>query len=139
METRKCECGCGKEIPSRNKNGPIRYAPGHARKGRTFVGEKRNQKGEKNNNWRGGRTIDGKGYVRIRKPNHPRSRNGYVREHILIMEKHIGRYITEKENVHHKDDNKQNNKIENLELLTHGEHSKHHRKEELKRGKRLFQ
>lgn len=70
--------------------------------------------------WRGGRTIDPDGYVLVWIPSHPHaSRHGYVREHRLVMEKHLGRYLTKKEVVHHIDDDKQHNVIENLECFEH--------------------
>jgi hypothetical protein len=77
------------------------------------------------NNWKGGRRLDTQGYVRLRCEDHPRaSKHGhYVREHILIMEKHIGRYLDyPTEEVHHINGNKQDNRIENLQLLTISEH-----------------
>ena len=40
--------------------------------------------------------------------------------------------------MHHIDGNKLNNDINNLMLLTTGEHSKLHRKQELQNGKKLF-
>jgi len=43
------------------------------------------------------------------------------------MEKNIGRHLTREEVVHHKDHDKQNNKINNLLLLgSESEHSKLH-------------
>lgn len=42
------------------------------------------------------------------------------------MELHLGRYLATGEIVHHKDSNKQNNDISNLELLTNSQHSKKH-------------
>ena len=73
---------------------------------------------EKNHNWKGGKTIRN-GYVEIRCEGHPRS-NGvghYVREQVLVMEKIIGRYLTDDELVHHINGNKQDNRIENLQLM----------------------
>jgi hypothetical protein len=40
-----------------------------------------------------------------------------MREHRLVMERAIGRPLTKAEVVHHKDGNKANNALENLELL----------------------
>lgn len=73
--------------------------------------------GRKNPSWRGGRFVDADGYVLIRKPNHPHAvYGGYVREHRLVMEKHLGRYLRTEEVVHHIDGNKQNNSLDNLKL-----------------------
>lgn len=49
--------------------------------------------GSGNPNWKGGRTKHGSGYVLVYLPDHPRASNGYVFEHIIIMEKKVGRYI----------------------------------------------
>jgi len=58
------------------------------------------------------------GYIMIKISNHPRtSGNGsYVFEHILVMEKHIGRYLVKGENIHHMNGIRDDNRIENLEL-----------------------
>lgn len=61
-----------------------------------------------------------KGYVMLFAPNHPRSKHnsGYVLEHILVMEEHLGRQLVKGENVHHINGIRSDNRIENLELWT---------------------
>jgi DNA invertase Pin-like site-specific DNA recombinase len=48
-------------------------------------------------------------------------------EHRYIMEQYLGRELTRDEVVHHKDGDKSNNDIENLELMRLSEHSRQHR------------
>ena len=83
------------------------------------------QKGSKNQGWKGGKRIDKNGYILCRKPDHPNNRNGYIREHRLVMEEKIGRFLTSSEVVHHTNCIKTDNRIENLELFQrNGEHLK---------------
>lgn len=48
--------------------------------------------------------------------------------HVVAMESVIGRRLFANEVVHHKDEDKTNNSIDNLELMTRAEHSAHHAK-----------
>lgn len=76
-----------------------------------------NRSGENCHMWKGGRNIIRGGYVEIYCPNHPFARGGkYVREHRLIMENYLGRYLERWEVVHHINGIKDDNRIENLEL-----------------------
>lgn len=80
--------------------------------------------------WRGGRCIR-QGYVWIKMNEHPRRNyGGYIREHILVMENYLGRYLKKGEIVHHKDENKTNNHIDNLQLMTDSKHKSYHAKKQ---------
>lgn len=78
------------------------------------------KRGKQSSNWKGGRIIESTGYVSIWKPEHPNAKGGrdksYVLEHRMIMSDHIGRPLLRSEQVHHKNGDRQDNRIENLEL-----------------------
>ena len=79
--------------------------------------------------WKGGKITDSDGYIRIYCRTHKyKDCHGYVREHRLILEKFLGRYITMDEVVHHKDGNRSNNNLLNLQLVTKAEHNTIHKK-----------
>lgn len=83
--------------------------------------------GAGNPNFRGGRYIDDKGYIRVLKPEHPFNNKGYVYEHRLVMEAYLGRYLQPWETVHHINEVKLDNRIDNFYLTTVPEHSSIHR------------
>jgi hypothetical protein len=80
--------------------------------------------GELSPSWKGGRTTNGRGYVRLRLSilgpeyaDHPRGQaTGYILEHVVVMEGMVGRRLLPGENVHHKNGVKTDNRPENLEL-----------------------
>jgi len=55
--------------------------------------------------------------------------------HVVLMEKNIGRRIFANECVHHINGNREDNRIENLQLMTRREHAKLHAKENYKNRK----
>jgi hypothetical protein len=66
------------------------------------------------------------GYILIWSPKHPYARCNYVFEHRLIMEKKINRLLSPNEVVHHINNIKDDNRIENLELFTKATHASFH-------------
>ena len=51
-----------------------------------------------------------------------------ILKHRVVMEEHLGRKLGSDEIVHHKNENKLDYSLENLELVTREEHGKHHAK-----------
>lgn len=87
------------------------------------------QDGKNNGRWKGGKAKHSSGYILLKSQNHPfKNNHGYVLAHRLVMEKHLGRYLLPVEVVHHINNNKKDNRIENLMLLKNNkEHMKYHR------------
>lgn len=73
--------------------------------------------GSEHTGWKGGRKVV-KGYVYLYAPDHPNcTKQGYVAEHRLAMEKKLGRYLTRQEVVHHKNEISDDNKPKNLDVF----------------------
>lgn len=102
---------------------------------------KKSTRGSKNSQWRGGTTRHRQGYIYARVWDHPLAQRGYIMDHRLVME----RWLVENEpdspylirigdtlhlspafHVHHRDEDKTNNRIENLQCMTPAEHRRHH-------------
>jgi len=84
--------------------------------------------GERHGSWKGGRHRADGGYIGVRvDPDSPyasmRSQTGYIPEHRLVMAMALGRPLTHEEQVHHKNGDRTDNRLENLQLM-HGPHGK---------------
>lgn len=87
------------------------------------------QTGEGNHRWKGGLRKHG-AYLLALCPNHPYADNkGYVPQHRLVMEAHIGRPLLPTEVIHHINGIGSDNRIENLMLFPgRGSHTNYHKK-----------
>lgn len=108
---RKCICSpdCEEMICSIGSEGqPILFAKGHNLK----LG------GELHPKWKGGRIKIGY-YWYLRVPQHPNADSrGYVAEHIFVMSSWLRRPLKRGEVVHHINEDKEDNRLENLKLTT---------------------
>ena len=74
--------------------------------------------------FKGGR-IKRNGYIFILSPDHPHAgHSGYVREHRLVVEKQIGRYLLPKEQVHHLDETDNNLPDKLMAFISDGAHKR---------------
>lgn len=124
-----CECGCGQRTnisPKTSKNENIKKG-----EHRRFCFGHQNRRFIKNNSTKPERgQFLHSGYVYVIAPkNHPRPTNKrYIKRCRLVMEKTLGRYLDGKEQVHHKNMDRSDDRPENLEVMLLSEHNKLHRK-----------
>lgn len=74
---------------------------------------------ERNYFWQGGYVVDDEGYILEHRPDHPcATKGGYVRQHRLVMERVLGRFLTPEEVVDHKNRDTSDNAPSNLDLYS---------------------
>ena len=130
-----CECGCGQTAPIATKTKayqghvrgqPMRFVHGHNARGQ----QRPSRHGPDAAHWKGGRRRTPAGYVVVCVgADHPMAQDstGEVLEHRLVMAAHIGRSLRRDEVVHHENEIRDDNRIENLRLFaSNGEHTRHH-------------
>lgn len=65
------------------------------------------------------------GYIQVYYPTHPDAGGSrFVLEHRLIMEQHLGRRLLKTEQVNHINHIRDDNRIENLQLISAGDHAR---------------
>lgn len=131
METGLCQCGCGGTTQVARQD-DARYGSVKGQPRRFIKGHDK---------WRGERKVTVDGYVLIYAPDHPRvagrPRNRqYVFEHILVVEKALGHVLPPGAVVHHINQVRDDNRLENLQVMkSDQEHREfHHRLNVLKAG-----
>jgi hypothetical protein len=84
--------------------------------------------GSRNARWNHGLLFSSHGYIltRVGKGHHRAFGSGYAYEHDLVMEALLGRPLLPGEVVHHKNEDKTDNRHENLELLSASDHMRLH-------------
>lgn len=123
---------CGKHVeryvsPSAQKNQALRYCS------RTCA--RKALSGDKHHAWNGGISINDQGYVHRYAPDHPHAtERGYVREHRLMVEQSLGRYLRPEEVVHHINGDVSDNRLENLQLFANNAEHKAFEDQSRKRG-----
>jgi len=122
----RCTCGNVKKVNANSLRAGTSKSCGCIQKEIAALLGKR--KGKEHASWRGGKITDGHGYTKIKAEGHKRADKwGYVREHILVMEKMLGRSLNNDECVHHCNGDKSDNRPYNLRLFaTSGKHTAYH-------------
>jgi hypothetical protein len=84
--------------------------------------------------------TNNKGYIYLYRPKHPyATQTGYVKRSRLVMEKHLNRLLNPNERIHHINEIKNDDRIENLRLFeSQGKHTKFHIDKHKESGKPFY-
>jgi hypothetical protein len=137
MITIKCECGNDiHTYPSRLAEGRGKYCSKECSNKHTLIKQGQRlssktefSKGQLPHNYKGHRFTQSRKqsgvYKLIYKPDHPfATKSGHVREHRLIMEEELGRYLRPDEIVDHINMNTLDNRPENLRVMLKVDHDR---------------
>jgi len=123
--------GIGKWMIGKKHSQATKIKMSESRKGRKFT--KAHKAALSKANFKSGVIKRSDGYVFIYSPNHlfamksSKTRRIYVKRSRLVIENHISRYLNPKEVVHHINEIRDDDRIENLQLFKNqSEHAKHH-------------
>ena len=124
---------CGNEFQAKRKEQRFCSVPCRQRNnGKGRAGQKT---GLANKPYKARLTKDG--HLRMYAAKHPFAEGRKeMMVHDMLMETHLGRRLAPTECVHHKNEDKTDNRLENLELMTHAEHSALHNRELAPKRKR---
>lgn len=113
-----CKCSCGKDtlVQTNHLRMQLRKSCGCLKQMETH------------SRWKGGYKHTKDGYVLVKTretANHPRvDSHGYVKEHTLVLEEELDRYLEKDEFAHHRNNIPWDNRPENLELVIKETHFK---------------
>lgn len=149
--TLACACGCGEMatpgrqyISGHNGRGEQRSEQTRAKLSAGKIGELNpnyGKLGAESTTWKGGIQRHTAGYILEYHPEHPFAVKRYVMQHRLFAEAHLREidpgseflvevggtlYISQKADVHHDNEVKDDNRLENLVVMWKGDHARHH-------------
>jgi hypothetical protein len=106
-----CQCGCGQKTTI-YRGKPRKFISGHNGRLESNLSMLRNlsKPGEESHNWKGGKTIDSRGYKMFYDPSNGKVCN-YTREHASICEALLGKPLPPKAVIHHHKDKLDNSSL----------------------------